>query len=48
MKIHFKKYLCISILTLAISSPVALMAAEEEKAADRYIYATYFYCKTNC
>ena len=47
MKKHFKKNLCISILTLAISTPVALMAKEEEKTADRYIYATYFYCKTS-
>ena len=47
MNKYFKKYLCISILTLAISTPAVLMAAEEEKAADRYIYATYFYCKTS-
>ncbi|MFC1776897.1 hypothetical protein ACFL3I_06105 [Pseudomonadota bacterium] len=47
MKKHFKKNFCISILTLAISTPAALLAQEEEKAADSYIYATYFYCATS-
>ena len=46
MKKHFKNILCTSILTLTIATPVVLMA-EEEKAADSYIYATYFYCKTS-
>ncbi len=41
-----KKSLCISILTLAFITPVSLMA-KEEKTADRFIYATYFYCKTS-
>ena len=46
MKRHFKNILWTSILTLTISTPVALMA-KEEKAADNYIYATYFYCKVS-
>jgi len=46
MKKRFKNVLCTSILTLAISTPAALMA-EEEKAAENYTYATYFYCKTS-
>jgi len=46
MKKHFKNILCTSILTLTIATPVVLMA-EEEKATDSYIYATYFYCKTS-
>ena len=41
-----KKVLGISILAMMISAPLTL-AAEEEKAADTYIYATYFYCKTS-
>jgi len=40
-----KKYLVISILAMAISAPLSL-AAEEEKPAENYIYATYFYCNT--
>jgi len=40
------KFLGISILAFAISAPLTL-AAEDEKAADTYIYATYFYCKTS-
>jgi hypothetical protein len=42
-----KKSLFVSILTLVIFNPVVLMAQEEEKEDDSYIYATYFYCKTS-
>jgi hypothetical protein len=41
-----KKFLVISILAMTLSAPM-MLAAEEEKAADTYIYATYFYCKTS-
>jgi len=41
-----KKYLGISILALALSAPLTLVAQEEEKEKDTFIYATYFYCKT--
>ena len=50
MKIYFmditvvKRTLFIAILGLVISAPATLMAEEEEKAADSYIYATYFNC----
>ena len=41
-----KNYLGIAILALAISAPVSLAAEHHEEKEDRYIYATYFYCKT--
>ena len=41
-----KKIFIISILALAVCAPLSLVA-EEEKAADTYIYATYFYCDTS-
>ena len=41
-----KNYLGIAILALAISAPVSLAADHHEEKEDRYIYATYFYCKT--
>ena len=40
-----KKYLLICILAMAITTPMAL-SAEEENKDERYIYATYFYCNT--
>lgn len=47
MNKQIKIFFCISILTLAISNPLTVMAKEEEKSADRFIYATYFYCETS-
>jgi hypothetical protein len=47
MKKQICRILCISILTLAVAMPTVLVAQEEEKPADSYIYATYFYCKTS-
>ena len=47
MKKDLKNYFCIAILTMAFFTPVAAIAEEEEKTADSYIYATYFYCKTS-
>lgn len=47
MKKQFKKSFCISILTMAFLTPAAVIAEEEEKTADSFIYATYFYCKTS-
>ena len=40
-----KKILSISALALAISTPAALSADNHEEKAERYVYATYFYCK---
>jgi hypothetical protein len=41
-----KKNIFVSILAWAIFQPAVLMA-EEEKKEERYVYATYFYCKTS-
>jgi len=41
-----KRFLGISILALVIAAPLTV-TAEEEKPAETYIYATYFYCKTS-
>jgi hypothetical protein len=40
-----KKCFGISLLALAVAFPLGL-AAEEEKAEDTFLYATYFYCNT--
>jgi hypothetical protein len=37
----------ISLLAIALTAPVSLAAAEEEKASDTYVYSTYFYCNTS-
>jgi len=43
-----KKVFFITILAWAIFNPLGLMAQEDKKKeSDRYVYATYFYCKTS-
>jgi len=42
-----KKTIGISILALALTAPMSLMAAEQEAAKDSYVYSTYFYCNTS-
>ena len=39
------KYLTILVMMLALTAPLSLVAQEEE-AAERYFYVTYFYCHT--
>ena len=41
-----KNYLGISLLALAITAPVSLVADHHEEKEDRFIYSTYFYCDT--
>ncbi len=41
-----KKALTTGLLVLALTAPLAVVAQEEEKPADMYIYSTYFYCDT--
>jgi hypothetical protein len=40
-----KRAIVTSILALAVAAPLSL-PAQDEKPADNYIYATYFYCNT--
>lgn len=42
-----RKLIGISVLSLALAAPAALLAQDDKDEKETYIYASYFYCKTS-